>query len=57
MAMSGADGRVFSLDSNSNLGSRPMGAFLNSQRWLPPVIAVAGVTLVAYLLVERMRRK
>ena len=52
MAMSGADGKRFSLQQN--LGSGPLGA-LKLNKILPPLIVVGVVGTVAYFTIKRLR--
>mgnify|MGYP001251748522 CR=1 FL=1 len=57
MAMSGADGKVFTVDNTHNLSGAPLGAFMKTNKWLPPVLVVSGVTIAAYLLIKKLRRE
>ena len=57
MAMSGADGKVFTVDNTHNLSGAPLGAFMKTNKWLPPVLIVSGVTIAAYLLIKKLRRE
>ncbi len=53
MAMSGADGKRFSLQQN--LGSAPLGGMLKLNKILPPLIVVGVVGTVAYFTIRRLR--
>jgi len=59
MAMSGADGKRFSLDARNNLSGRPaqIGGFLRLEKILPPLVVATVALGVVYMGVNYMRRK
>ena len=58
MAMSGADGKSFSLNPKSvqgHLSGIPLGGMLKLNKILPPLIVVSVVSVVAYMVVKKIR--
>jgi hypothetical protein len=56
MAMSGVDGKSFTIDNTHNLSGPPLGAFMKTNKWLPPVLVVSAITIAAFLLIKKLRR-
>lgn len=57
MAMSGVDGKSFKIDNTHNLSGAPLGAFMKTNKWLPPVLVVSAITITAYVLIKKLRRE
>ena len=58
MAMSGADGKSFSLNPKSvqgHLSGVSLGGMLKLNKILPPLIVVSVVGIVAYMAVKKIR--
>ena len=55
MAMSGVDGKAFTITPANTLSGAPLGSFLKTHKWIPPMLVVGAVTFGAYLLIKKMR--